>query len=116
MPRSRPARPGPYTWSGPEVPKPGGEQIAGEPPSVTRTEDVERTLELARAAFRARGLAGRAWERTIGVVVQPGVEFGDSTIFDYDREKARPASRPTSGRTGSSSTRRTRPITRSPRA
>ncbi len=83
--------PRPLYVVGTEVPKPGGEQIAGEPPSVTRTEDVERTLELARAAFRARGLED-AWERTIGVVVQPGVEFGDSTIFDYDREKARPLS------------------------
>src|SRR5512140_3442253 len=73
---------------GTEVPKPGGEQIAGEPPSVTRAEDVGRTIELARRAFLARGLES-AWERTIGVVVQPGVEFGDSTIFDYDRGKAR---------------------------
>jgi D-tagatose-1,6-bisphosphate aldolase subunit GatZ/KbaZ len=72
---------------GTEVPKPGGEQIAGEPPSVTRTEDVARTIEQARDAFHARGLDS-AWERTIGVVVQPGVEFGDSSIFDYDREKA----------------------------
>jgi D-tagatose-1,6-bisphosphate aldolase subunit GatZ/KbaZ len=72
---------------GTEVPKPGGEQIAGEPPSVTRTEDVGRTIELARGAFHKRGLHS-AWDRTIGIVVQPGVEFGDSTIFDYDRAKA----------------------------
>ncbi|MDR2156679.1 MAG: class II D-tagatose-bisphosphate aldolase, non-catalytic subunit, partial [Clostridiales Family XIII bacterium] len=26
----------------------------------------------------------------VGVVVQPGVEFGDDFVFDYDREKARP--------------------------
>jgi D-tagatose-1,6-bisphosphate aldolase subunit GatZ/KbaZ len=25
----------------------------------------------------------------IGIVVQPGVEFGDNVIFDYDREKAK---------------------------
>ncbi len=83
--------PKPLYIIGTEVPKPGGEQIAGEPPSVTRAEDVCHTLELAHDAFRARGL-DEAWERTIGVVVQPGVEFGDSTIFDYDRGKARPLS------------------------
>jgi len=29
-----------------------------------------------------------AWERVIGLVVQPGVEFGENVIFDYDRQKA----------------------------
>lgn len=28
-----------------------------------------------------------AWENVIGLVVQPGVEFGDAKIFDYDRQK-----------------------------
>jgi D-tagatose-1,6-bisphosphate aldolase subunit GatZ/KbaZ len=30
-----------------------------------------------------------AWERVMAVVVQPGVEFGDQTIHDYDRVSAR---------------------------
>ena len=29
------------------------------------------------------------WERVIAVVVQPGVEFGDQIIYEYQREKAR---------------------------
>jgi D-tagatose-1,6-bisphosphate aldolase subunit GatZ/KbaZ len=34
-----------------------------------------------------RGL-GAAWERVIGLVVQPGVEFGDASVFEYNRKKA----------------------------
>ena len=38
------------------------------------------------------GLAD-AWERVVGLVVQPGVEFGDNMIFNYRRENARSLSR-----------------------
>ena len=76
---------------GTEVPVPGGEQAAGQAPEVTRVENMQRTLEVSRAAFHARGL-DHAWERVIGLVVQPGVEFGDTHVFDYDRRKARPLS------------------------
>jgi D-tagatose-1,6-bisphosphate aldolase subunit GatZ/KbaZ len=34
----------------------------------------------------------QAWEHVIGLVVQPGVEFADAMVFDYDRGKARPLS------------------------
>ncbi len=30
-----------------------------------------------------------AWERVIAVVVQPGVEFGDAVVFDYEPAKTR---------------------------
>ncbi|HEX8986257.1 MAG TPA: class II D-tagatose-bisphosphate aldolase, non-catalytic subunit [Bryobacteraceae bacterium] len=73
---------------GTEVPVPGGEQEAEEGLSVTRPEDASRTLDGARAAFRALGLED-AWERVIGLVVQPGVEFGDAVVFEYNRERAR---------------------------
>jgi D-tagatose-1,6-bisphosphate aldolase subunit GatZ/KbaZ len=72
---------------GTEVPVPGGEQEAETGLSVTRISDVERTISLARETFLARGLAS-AWDRVMAVVVQPGVEFGDATVFDYRREKA----------------------------
>lgn len=29
-----------------------------------------------------------AWERVIALVVQPGVDFGSNSIFEYDRDKA----------------------------
>ncbi|MGB7438540.1 MAG: class II D-tagatose-bisphosphate aldolase, non-catalytic subunit [Candidatus Acidiferrum sp.] len=73
---------------GTEVPVPGGEKSGSRAPEVTRTKDVARTLELAKKAFQARGLDS-AWPRVIAVVVQPGVEFGDTSIFPYDSKKAR---------------------------
>ncbi len=76
---------------GTEVPTPGGETAAGEAPQPTSGEQVHKTLDISRAAFFARGLQG-AWERVIALVVQPGVEFGDAVVFDYDRTKARPLS------------------------
>ena len=73
---------------GTEVPVPGGEVAEGECPTPTRPEDLQSTLDAFRAAFSARGLA-TAWENVIGVVVQPGVEFGESSIFEYDLRKVR---------------------------
>ena len=72
---------------GTEVPTPGGEAHAGEAPEVTTVEQLHRTLEVFRTAFERNGVKP-AWERVIGIVVQPGVEFGENVIFDYDRSKA----------------------------
>ncbi len=80
--------PPPVYVVGTEVPIPGGEQTSQSGVPVTRVGDVEGTLLLARDAFRAAGLQS-AWERVIAVVVQPGVEFGDSVVFEYNREKAK---------------------------
>jgi D-tagatose-1,6-bisphosphate aldolase subunit GatZ/KbaZ len=73
---------------GTEVPIPGGETAAGAPPAVTPAENVTHTLEVSRATFEKEGVAA-AWERVIGMVVQPGVEFGENEVFEYDRQKAR---------------------------
>jgi D-tagatose-1,6-bisphosphate aldolase subunit GatZ/KbaZ len=81
----------PYYVIGTEVPIPGGEQPAGSHLAITRTEDLDRTVELAKSAFLARGLE-EAWQRVVAVVVQPGVEFGGASIFPYNRENARPLS------------------------
>jgi D-tagatose-1,6-bisphosphate aldolase subunit GatZ/KbaZ len=77
---------------GTEVPIPGGEQLGAHAPKLTHTDDLARTLEVAKAAFHSRGLEA-AWKRVIAVVVQPGVEFGDANIFAYDSRKAQPLSR-----------------------
>ncbi len=77
---------------GTEVPIPGGEQAGGRAPEVTGTKELTRTLELAKKAFLARELES-AWERVIAVVVQPGVEFGDETVFVYVRRKAKSLAR-----------------------
>jgi D-tagatose-1,6-bisphosphate aldolase subunit GatZ/KbaZ len=77
---------------GTEVPIPGGELLDSQAPEVTRAEDLLRTVETARRVFYDRGLE-RAWERVIAVVVQPGVEFGDQTVFSYSPHKARQLSK-----------------------
>jgi D-tagatose-1,6-bisphosphate aldolase subunit GatZ/KbaZ len=69
---------------GTEVPAPGGESAAGTPPAISSASHVHDTLELFRAAFAEQNVSA-AWERAIGMVVQPGVEFGENIIFDYDR-------------------------------
>ncbi|MEA3336600.1 MAG: D-tagatose-bisphosphate aldolase, class II, non-catalytic subunit [Chloroflexota bacterium] len=74
---------------GTEVPIPGGAQEEEGSIRVTQPDDVAETIEITRAAFLARGLED-AWQRVIAVVVQPGVEFGDSSIYDYERMAASP--------------------------
>jgi D-tagatose-1,6-bisphosphate aldolase subunit GatZ/KbaZ len=71
---------------GSEVPAPGGESLPGAPPAVSPSHRVHETLELFRAAFAEQNI-NAAWERVIGLVVQPGVDFGENVIFDYDRQK-----------------------------
>jgi D-tagatose-1,6-bisphosphate aldolase subunit GatZ/KbaZ len=60
--------------------------------SVTKVEDVRQTIEVTRAAFVRAGLES-AWERVVGVVVQPGVEFGDDFVLPYQPEAARELSK-----------------------
>jgi len=79
--------PAPLYVIGTEVPIPGGELAEGKAPEVTRVDALQKTLEVAKRAFEARGLES-AWERVVAVVVQPGVEFGDASVFAYDRKKA----------------------------
>jgi D-tagatose-1,6-bisphosphate aldolase subunit GatZ/KbaZ len=77
---------------GTEVPVPGGAHAREESVSVTNVADVRRTIQVTREAFLRAGLA-EAWERVIGVVVQPGVEFGDDFVLEYQPEKAKELSR-----------------------
>jgi len=73
---------------GSEVPIPGGTQSAHEELTVTSPEAFEVTYQAYKDAFGSAGLA-EAFERVIAVVVQPGVEFGDDSVDEYDREKAK---------------------------
>ena len=72
---------------GTEVPPPGGatEQIDGL--QVTPVAEVRQTVAIHKASFEALGLES-AWERVIGLVVQPGVEFDHTSVQDYIPEKA----------------------------
>ncbi len=78
----------PYYVIGTEVPVPGGAHEDLEELAVTRVEDLNRTIEIHRQEFRSRGLE-RAWERVIGAVVQPGVEFDHARVIDYQSKKAK---------------------------
>jgi len=73
---------------GTEVPIPGGEQLGAKAPEPTRTKDLSHTLKVTKKAFHKLGLSS-AWDRVIAVVVQPGVEFGDATVFPYDAKIAK---------------------------
>lgn len=73
---------------GTEVPIPGGAMEALDILEVTKPEAAAKTVEVHFAAFEAAG-ASQAFERVVGVVVQPGVEFGNHNVIAYDSEKAR---------------------------
>ena len=72
---------------GTEVPAPGGETSHHSQLVVTTPEAALRTHALHRAAFAARGLDA-AFNRVIGLVVQPGVDFGNDQIIAYQRPAA----------------------------
>jgi len=72
---------------GTEVPPPGGIQGLEKPLQPTKVENLQNTIDLTKQCFYRRGLQS-AWERVIAVVVQPGVEFGDHIIIDYNSDAA----------------------------
>lgn len=73
---------------GSEVPIPGGSQDEEEGIQVTKVADFEETVQVFRDAFFKHNLQS-AWDDVIAVVVQPGVEFGDESIHEYNREAAK---------------------------
>jgi D-tagatose-1,6-bisphosphate aldolase subunit GatZ/KbaZ len=73
---------------GTEVPAPGGETATAEGIAVTTPAAAEATFALHEDAFTARGLGG-VLERVIGVVVQPGVDFGNARVLAFDPARAR---------------------------
>lgn len=77
---------------GSEVPIPGGAQENEDSVAVTAPADCRATVETFRRAFAAQGLDA-AWERVVGLVVQPGVEFADESVVTYDRDAARELTR-----------------------
>ena len=79
--------PRPVYVVGSEVPIPGGELADSAAPAVTSVDAVERTLDETRRAF-TRHDVGDALERVLALVTQPGVEFGDALVFEYDDHAA----------------------------
>jgi D-tagatose-1,6-bisphosphate aldolase subunit GatZ/KbaZ len=76
---------------GTEVPVPGGELAAGEPPVLTTVLSLHQTLQVFRLAFEQKGLSA-AWQRVVGMVVQPSVEFGNDFVIEFDPGRASPLS------------------------
>lgn len=72
---------------GTEVPPPGGATEEIEELELTPVSRVKQTLNLHQQAFEQLGLDD-AWQRVIGLVVQPGVEFDHTSIIDYQSDKA----------------------------
>jgi len=71
---------------GTEVPTPGGSTESLEHLSVTTQQAARETLEIHRKAFERHGIS-HVWQRVIGLVVQPGVEFSHDSIAEYNPER-----------------------------
>lgn len=80
--------PKPIYIIGTEVPVPGGAREEEDEIVPTTPEDAARTITITKEYFMKAGL-NEAWNRVIGLVVQPGVEFGDDKVFNYHREQAK---------------------------
>jgi len=68
---------------GTEVPPPGGARGDHDPLAVTQASAAITTIERHKQAFERKGLMG-AFKRVVGLVVQPGVEFGADHIDRFD--------------------------------
>ena len=73
---------------GSEVPIPGGEYEEKHTLKVTNPNDFENTINAYDEIFREFGFEN-AWDNIIAVVVQPGVEFNNEDVHDYDRAKSK---------------------------
>ena len=73
---------------GSEVPIPGGAQEEDAGLQVTSVKDFAATVSAYREKFTQHGIYER-WNDVVGVVVQPGVEFGDKDVHEYDRDAAK---------------------------
>ena len=67
---------------GTEVPVPGGAAEELDTLVITTPESATETIALHQQAFAAAGL-GAAFDRVIGLVVQPGVEFGHANVIPF---------------------------------
>jgi D-tagatose 6-phosphate 4-epimerase len=75
--------PAPAYVIGTEVPVPGGAHETLDVLAVTSPASAAQTLELHRDLFAKAGLEA-AFARVVGLVVQPGVEFGHRNVVRFD--------------------------------
>lgn len=67
---------------GTEVPVPGGVTEIEELHPTSKAEAL-KTIETTKEAFENAGI-GSVWERVLGMVVQPGVEFGNNYVSELN--------------------------------
>lgn len=72
---------------GTEVPPPGGADHTLHEVPPTDPEAARETIAVHRRMFASAGLSD-ALDRVIGLVVQPGVEFGNHNVIPYARDRA----------------------------
>ncbi|WAM36852.1 class II D-tagatose-bisphosphate aldolase non-catalytic subunit [Caldicellulosiruptor acetigenus] len=72
---------------GADVPPPGGESSICQ--TITTKEELERSLEYFKEAFKKEGIE-HIFDYVVAVVANFGVEFGSDEIVDFDMEKVRP--------------------------
>ena len=84
--KQNPAAQAPVFIIGSEVPIPGGAEENEDSVSVTKTEDFVRTVKTFEEVYAQNGLS---LDDIIAVVIQPGVEFADDSVCEYNAEKAR---------------------------
>lgn len=72
---------------GSEVPVPGGATDVEEM-QVTTVDDFINTVNEFKAQLESHGV-GHVFNQVVGVVVQPGVEYGDEKVDFYNREAAK---------------------------
>jgi hypothetical protein len=65
-----------------------GRRMPRETIEIHAADAALKTLVVHRAAFAEAGVAS-AMERVIGIVVQPGVEFGNANVALYKPDRAR---------------------------
>lgn len=71
---------------GTEVPPPGGERSASGAVTPTSPYSASETLFAHRAALAAQGLS-HCWPQIAALVVQPGVDFDQMDVLDYEHER-----------------------------
>lgn len=74
---------------GTEVPPPGGADHALDRITPTSASAAQATFQTHQKVFKEEGLS-QMLDRIVGLVVQPGVEFGNHNIVVYDAAKANP--------------------------
>lgn len=83
----RPKGPPPFYVIGTDVPLPGGAPGDRIDRHITSPDTLDATIRLTREQFAAKGIAD-AFERVIAVVVQPGMDYSNLSVVDYDSKRA----------------------------